>query len=259
MDYFEKYDANPAEELKWNVPEKRMGTVTIAGGNGQNFRTPVKIAEYLGANYPLEHINVVLPDVLQDKLPPAPGLVFLKSTESGSFADSEELTRASEVADYSIFIGDFSKNAVTGRAVASACENSASPLLITRDSVDLVAENNPEKALINDKVVFVASAAQLQKLLHAIYYPRMLTLSQSLVQVAETLHKLTLSYPAGIVTLYSGQILAAKDGVVAAVPLEKSGYSPIMLWSGELAAKIMAMNLYNPNNFIKATLCAIFS
>ncbi len=85
----------------------------------------------------------------------------------------------------------------------------------------------------------------------------MLLLSQSLVQVVEVLHKFTLSYPVSIVTLHNGQILAVKDGAAKAVPMEKSGYSPMMLWSGELAAKIVALNLYNPNDFISATIAAI--
>ena len=104
----------------------------------------------------------------------------------------------------------------------------------------------------------MASLSQLQKLLRAIYYPKMILMSQSLVQVAEILHKFTLSYPIKIVSLHDGQILVAKNGLVKAVPLEKSGYSPILLWSGELAAKIVAINLYNPNDFIGATICAIF-
>ena len=49
-----------------------------------------------------------------------------------------------------------------------------------------------------------------------------------------------------------------KNGIVKAVSMEKSGYSPIMLWSGELAAKIVALNLYNLNDFIDATMAAIF-
>ena len=99
---------------------------------------------------------------------------------------------------------------------------------------------------------------QLQKLLRAIYYPKMLLLSQSLVQVAEVLHKFTLSYPVAIVSLHNEQILLADNGTVKAVPLEKSGYSPIMIWNGELAGKIVGMNLYNPNRFIEASCSAIF-
>jgi hypothetical protein len=111
---------------------------------------------------------------------------------------------------------------------------------------------------MNEKLIIMGSLAQLQKILRAVYYPKMLLLSQSLVQVAEVLHKFTLSYPVKIVTLHSGQILVATNGVVKAVPLEKSGYSPIMIWSGELAAKIVAVNMFSPDRFIDATMTAIF-
>ena len=130
--------------------------------------------------------------------------------------------------------------------------------LITRDSIDLITENKPEKALMNENVIWFISMAQLQKLLRSVYYPKMLLLSQSLVQVAEVLHKFSLSYPAKIITFHSGQILVAENGLVKAVPLEKANYSPITLWSGELAAKIVGMNLYNPNRFLEATINAIF-
>ena len=154
---------------------------------------------------------------------------------------------------------DLSKNAVTGRIVASACENSALPLLITRDAVDIVAENGPEKLLMKENLVIMASVAQLMKLLRSVYYPKMLLMTQSLVQVVEVLHKFTLSYPAVIATLHNGQILVAKDGEVVAVPLEKSGHSALTFWMGEMAAKIAALNLYNPNNFVPATVTAVFA
>ena len=86
----------------------------------------------------------------------------------------------------------------------------------------------------------------------------MLLLSQSLVQVAEVLHKFTLSYPVSIITLHNNQILVAKGGEISAMPIEETGYSPIMIWGGELAAKIAALNLFNPHNFIKATISALF-
>ena len=253
----EKLTENPYADLKWNIPERKQGRINVIGGNVGNFRTEVKVAEYLTANYPLELVNVVLPDVLQDKLPPVPGLVWLKSTDSGSLADAEELTKTIEAGDYNILVGDLSKNNVTAKAVAEACRNASKPLLITRDAVDVVAENATDELLMNENLVFFASVAQLIKLLRAVYYPKMLLMSQSLVQVAEILHKFTLSYPANIITLHSGQILVAQNGKVVAVSLEKSGYTPITIWNGELASKIATLNLYNPHNFIPAAITAI--
>ena len=83
-------------------------------------------------------------------------------------------------------------------------------------------------------------------------------LSQSLVQIAEAFHKFTLSFPVQMVSLHMGQILIAKNGRVVAIPLEKTAYSPLTLWSGELAGKISAMNLYNPERFVEATVAGVF-
>ena len=258
MDYFEKIEQNPAEDLLWNVPEQKKGVVNIVGGNSQNFRISVKMAEWMAEKYPVEIINIVLPDELKTKLPPMDNFVFLKSTESGSFAESDELLNIMNHGDFNLLIGDLSKNTITSKAVTSACEATGNPTLVTRDAVDLVAENGPEKLLMNDNIILFGSMAQMQKLLRAVYYPKMLLLSQSLVQVADVLHKFTLSYPVSLVTLHNGQILIVKNGIVKAVSLEKSGYSPMMIWNGELATKIVALNFYNPNNFIQATIAAIY-
>ena len=257
MEYFEKIENNTYEDLYWNIPERKQGTVNVIGGNGQSFRTEVKVAEYLSSNYPIEMVNTVLPETLKSKLPPVENFKFLPATDSGAFS-GEGLMGVMNGADFNLIVGDLSKNAVIGRAITSVCEKSEQKVLITRDTIDLIAENGPENVLLNEKVIIFGSLAQMQKILRAVYYPKMLLLSQSLVQVVEVLHKFTLSYPVNIVTLHNGQILVAKNGVVKAVPMEKSGYSPIMLWSGELAAKIVALNLYNPNDFIDATMAAIF-
>lgn len=259
MDYFEKLDKNPYEDLKWNIPERKQDSVNIIGGNEGNFRTEVKVSEFLNNEYPIKTLNVVLPDKLKNKLPPLPNFVFLPSTDKGTFADSQELRDMFGVAGFNLVLGDFSKNAITGKAVAGACQRSEKMTLVTRDAVDLLAENETERVLMNENLILFASLPQLQKILRAVYYPKMLLLSQSLVQVTEVLHKFTLSYPVNIVTLHNGQVLVAGSGVVKAMPLEKSGYSPVSIWSGELAAKIVAMNLYNPNRFIDASICAIFA
>lgn len=257
MDYFEKIETKPSEDLTWNIPERKQGTVNIIGGNSQSFKMPVRIAEFLGEKYPIETINVVLPDALQGKLPPLPNFVFLPSTDSGSFS-GEGLEKVVNSVDFNLFIGDFSKNSITTKEVSGALKIAEKMTLLTRDTVDLIAEGNPERLLMNENLIIVASMPQMVKLLHSVYYPKMLTLTQSLMQVAETLHKFTLSYPTSIITLHNGQVLVANAGRVVAVPLEKTNYSPLSFWSGELAAKIVAMNLYNPNNFISSSVASLF-
>lgn len=258
MDYFEKLEDNPYEDLKWNIPEQKQGSVNIIGGNEKNFHTEVKMAEFLAGSYPVKEILVVLPDALKNKLPPLPNFRFLPSIDSGSFDESQELINAFNGAGFNLVLGDFSKNSVTGRAVASAVSASEKMTLITRDAVDLLAENSPEKVLMNENLILLASMAQLQKILRAVYYPKMLLLSQSLMQVAEVLHKFTLSYPVSVITLHNGQILVASSGTVKALSLEKTNYTPMSFWSGEVASKIVAMNLFNPNKIIEASVCGIY-
>ena len=258
MDYFEKLEKNPYEDLKWNVPERKQGAVNVIGGNANHFRTEMMVGEFLSKEYPVEKMNLVLPESLKNKLPPLDNFVFLPATDSGSFAESQELIDAFNAVDFIFLVGDLSKNKVTGKAMAGACRGIEKMTLVTRDAVDALAENEPEKLLMNENLIMMASIPQLIKLLHAVYYPKMLLQSQSLVQVSDVLHKFTLSYPVRIVTLHNEQVLVAENGNVKAVPLGVTGYSPFMFWSGELAAKIVAMNLYNPNSFIKATISSLF-
>ena len=255
MDYFEKIEGNPYEDLKWNVPERKQGIVNVIGGNAQRFRDEVKVAEYLEREFPIGAVRLVLPDTLKGKLPEMPSFMFMPSSESGSFAESQELIDVFATADYNLVLGDLSRNSVTGRAVASACRGAEKMTLITRDSVDLLADNMPERWLMNENIVVMASVAQLAKLLRAVYYPKMLLMSASLVQVVEVLHKFTLSYPIGVVTLHNGQIVVAHSGTVKAVEL--SGYSPLAFWSGEVAARIVGMNLYNPSRLIEAVISSL--
>ena len=176
----------------------------------------------------MRRLKKSLPDVLRGQLPDLSNFLFLSSTESGSFRESEELKKVINSADFNLILGDLSRNSITSKAVTSACKDSEKPVIITRDAIDLISENITESGLMNENLIFFASMPQLIKILRA-------------------------------VTLSNEQILVAKNGEVKAVPILESGFSPIMFWQGEMAAKILAFNLYNPNNFIKATISAIFS
>lgn len=257
MDYFTKIE-QVSTDLTWNLPEQPQGHLNIIGGNAKNFKSVIKTTEFISQNYRIKTLNAVLPDALKKSLPPLPNLVFLSSTDSGSFAKAEELENTLNAADFNLVIGDLSKNSITGEALASACQNSAKPLLITRDAVDLLAEHATEETLMNPGLILMATVPQLAKLLRAIYYPKMILQSQSLVQMSEILHKFSLSYPVSVVTLHNEQILLVRSGKVTALPLEKTNYSPLAFWLGEPAAKITTLNMFNPNNFIDASISALF-
>ena len=258
MEYFEKIEKNPYKDLYWNVPEEqKKGEIAVIGGNVGSFKTPVKTAEYLLKEFSVKTVRVVLPETLKSKLPPLPDAVFLKDVAGGSIADEEGLLKAIDAADFSIVVGDLSKNSVTSGVVGKACLESKKPLILTRDAIDLVAGEKLEQILMRPDLILIGSLAQMQKILKNVYYPKILTLSQPLMQVVEVFHKFTLSYPVKIVTLHEGQIIIAFNGKVVAVPIIKTPYSVLTIWNGDLSARVAIMNLYNSGKFIEATVAAI--
>lgn len=256
-----------AETLAWNFPEQKRGHLAIVGGNASAFATEVKIASYAATKFSfLANIINVFPDSLRKNLPALPNLAFLPANASGSFAKSPELSQLfaapSELlnhqpVDFVLYLGDFSKNSETAIAIAEALKRApAMPALLTRDTVDLLA---PEAASFIDRpnLTLVASLAQLQKLLRALYYPKMLLLTQPLLPTLEVLHKFTLSYPLTILTYHTSDLIVAQNGQIYTFPLAKSEYSPISLWSGELALKIAVFQLFNPSKLPEAALAGI--
>lgn len=278
--YWQKQIQPLFADLIWNLPEQKSGTLTIIGGNSQNFSAPIHLGEFINQHLPFRTTKILLPDVLRSKVPPVPDFIFSPSTTSGSFAKSAMLPDHLAHSDANIFIGDLSKNSATAIALAealtqvlsstSAANNSSSNngqstsnhqqqnrlTILTRDTVDLLA---PEASrwLLFPEIYLVASMAQLQKVFRAAYYPKMIMLSQPLIPIIETLHKFTLTYPVTILTFHQEQIIVAHHGKIITTPIIDTDYSPISLWSGQLAARIAALNLFNPNHQLEATAAAI--
>lgn len=255
--YFAKSVKTDFKDIYWNLPEQKRGVLGVLGGHAGQFRTAVKVAEYAVRTLPVAEVKLALPRVLEGKVPSSPDIAFLTATESGSFADGNEIGDFFGKADANMVVGDLSKNVVTGRVVTEVLESVDRPTVITRDTVDLVTETGADGCLMNPAVTVVGSVAQLSKMLRAIYYPKMLLMSQSLVQVAEVLHKLTLSYPAGIATFHDGQIVVAIDGEVRAVPIAETEWTVLTLWGGELAARMVCYQMFNPGDKLGATVAAV--
>ena len=265
--YWQKQTKPLFDDLIWNIPEQKTGHLTVIGGNSQSFSAVVRIAEFLNGNFPLKAVSTLLPDALRSQLPPLGNFLFAPSTSSGSFAKSGELNHYFAASDFNLLAGDLSKNSATAIALTDAITRTLNPtdtsaleavhpLLITRDAVDLLAPT-AGAILAHPQLFLVASMAQLQKIFRAVYYPKMLLLSQPLIPVVETLHKFTLTYPATILTFHQDHILVAHHGEIVSTRLADTDYSPISLWSGQLAARIAALNLFNPRQPLAATSAAI--
>lgn len=258
LSYLKKQDFPLFADLLWNIPEQKTGRISLIGGNSQNFANIIKMAEFLNSSFPLESVSITLPDTLKKSLPPITDLNFAPSTESGSFKKSQELNQAAESADFTIFAGDLSKNSATAIAIAEAINHASSPILLTRDSIDLVVSDIDSFAE-RDNLYILASLMQLQKIFRALYFPKVLLLSMPLTSVLEVLHKFTLSYPTTIITYHQDQIIVANSGKIITTPIDSTAYAPITLWSGQLACKIAGLNLYNKGTPLEATAAAILA
>ncbi len=127
---------------------------------------------------------------------------------------------------------------------------------MTRDAVDLLAPSS-DQLLTRPNLILFGSLLQIQKVFRAVYYPRMIMLSQPLVPIIETLHKFTLTYPVTLITFHQDQIIVANNGDISTTKIDLTDYSPITLWSGRLAARVTALNLFNPHKTFAASTAAI--
>jgi len=256
--YWQKnQEATSFQDFFWNLPEQKTGTLTIIGGNSQNFASTIKISEYTGAQFPFKTICTVLPDALKNQLPTLPYLFFTPSTESGSFKKSPELTQLATDSNALLLLGDYSKNSATNIAIAEILKNTTAPLAITRDGIDLsLSEANT--FLERPELFIIATLTQLQKLFRAVYYPKVLLLSMPLTAVIEALHKFTLSYPSTILTFHANQIIIASHGKINTIPLSHTHYTPLSLWQGQLASAVISLNFYNKDQALSATTAAVF-
>ncbi len=260
LKYWKKQESPLFKDLEWNFPEQKSGIINIIGGNSMSFSSEVKITEFLLQRYPIENVNLILPDSLRKKLPPLPNIIFTPSSDSGSFKKSIELASALNSKTepcFNLFLGDFSKNSETSVAIIDLLKKTETPTLLARDSIDILS-SDAEEILEKGNLTLVASLIQLQKLFRSVYYPKMILLSSPIIPIIETLHKFTLSYPVSILTLHEGILITASNGKIITTDLKKTEYSPISYQDGRLAAKISAYLLYNQKKPLESINAALF-
>lgn len=259
LSYWQKQTKPLFADMAWNIPEQKSGTISVIGGNSQSFSSVIKMSEFIEQNFPIKQLFTILPESLRNKLPSVEHLNFAPATNSGSFAKSRELNRAFDLGSFTLLAGDLSHNAETAIAITDAIKQSVNPLLITRDGIDLVAPTFGQ-IVEHPSLFLLGSMPQIQKVFRALYYPRMLMLTQPLVPVVETLHKFTLTYSnLTVVTYHQNNIIVASNGQITTTHLVDTKFTPISLWAGQLAAKITALNLYNPGKALEATTAAILA
>lgn len=251
--YWQKQDPDTPlfPDIEWNKPEQKAhaGRLAIIGGNKLGFvaiRDAYEVATTLGAG----QIRAILPDVLKSTVPASvTDALFLPSNPSGGFSREamNEFEAACAWADICLLVGDAGRNSETAMAFEHLL-NSQSRTVLTRDAVDLVM---PAMAKLMERTdtTFVVSFAQLQKMFQSVYYPKILSFSMQLMQLVETLHKFTITYPITIVTFHQNQLLVAHGGSV----ISQEFSQPMAIWRGVTAAKVATYLLWNPQKPLEAT------
>lgn len=237
-------------DIEWSKPEQRAhaGKLAIIGGNKLGFvaiHDAYEVAHSMGAG----QIRAVLPDVLKKIIPTSIGeTVFLPSNQSGGFSREAlpEFHAACAWADLCLLIGDAGRNSETAMAFESLLGGNEQ-LVVTRDAVDLLMPTM-KKVVDRDKTTLVVSFAQLQKIFSSVYYPKILSFSMQLMQLVETLHKFTITYPVTIVTYHNSQLVVAHGGRVVTQEFDE----PMTIWRGITAARASGYLLWNPTKPLEA-------
>ena len=237
-------------DIEWNRPEQRAhaGRLAIIGGNKLGFvaiRDAYEVANELGAG----QIRAILPDVLKKTVPTSINdVLFLPSNPSGGFSREAlpEFHAACAWADLCLLIGEAGRNSETAMAFESLLDGNGH-LVITRDAVDLLMPAM-NRIVEREKSTLVVSFAQLQKIFQAVYYPKILSFSMQLMQLVESLHKFTITYPVTIVTFHQNQLIIAHDGNIITQEFDQ----PMAIWRGITASRAASYLLWNPKQPLEA-------
>lgn len=237
-------------DIVWNKPEQRSqaGRLAVLGGSKLGFvgvRDAYEIANTLGVG----QIRAILPESLKRQVPSSvTDAVFLPSNPSGGFSREAlpEFEAACAWADLCLLIGDAGRNSETAMAFERLAV-SDTQLVVTRDAVDLLM-TSMGSLVDREKTTLVVSFAQLQKMFSSVYYPKILSFSMQLLQLVETLHKFTITYPCTVVTYHHEQLIVAHDGYV----ISQEFLEPMVIWRGITAARAASYLLWNPTKPLEA-------
>ncbi len=243
-------------DIEWGKPEQRTarGRLGIIGGNKLGFAGVAEsysVALETGAG----ECRVLLPDCLRKQIPSSmTDVVFGTSNPSGSLS-KEALPEALALAHWSsclLMVGDAGRNSETAVLYSDILRKYKGPLVITRDANDLV-KNDAEVLVNREHTVLVLSFAQLQKIFQSVYYPKTLTFSMQLMQLVETVHKFTITYPVTIAVLHRDTLVVAHGGHVTTTQWE----TPLAIWRGHTASRAATYWMWTQNQPFEAVTASL--
>ncbi len=250
LDYWHRQSTKKLfNDIDMMAPEQRRfaGKLLIIGGNKGMFFAVASALE-AAKRFGVGEVRALMPDVLKNQVPSTPELYFAEAEASGAFGRLalQEMLRQAEWADAVLLIGDSGKNAETTLVFAEFMDKCQKPVYITRDAVEAVMPSGADWAMREYETGLLLTLPQLQKLLRAMYYPKVVTLSMPTNQLIELLHKFTLSYPVTVATYHNDLIVVAQGGEVVTQAIGETNWTPISLWSGMLLTQAIVARLWNP-------------
>lgn len=243
-------------DIAWNKPEQRAyaGRLGIVGGNKLGFAGVAEAyntAQKTGAG----EVKVLLPEALKKSVPTLiTEALFAPSNISGGLARPaiDEMKMLGRWSSGMLFAGDAGRSSETAILYEDFIRDYDEWLTLTRDAVDLMKASFPD-LLEREKTLFVVSFAQLQKIFHSVYYPKVLTFTMQLAQLADALHKFTVTYPVTIATLHKEHLLLAHDGQI----ISMEWGNPLQIWRGITATKMATYLLWNGSKPLEALATSI--
>lgn len=232
-------------DVEWNRPERRdqAGRLGIIGGNKLGFAA-VADGYQTAREAGVGAVRVLLPDALKKSVPAViTDVLFAPTNQSGGLANEalSEVLALENWADALLLVGDAGRNSQTSIVYETLLEKASIPIVVTRDAIDLV-QNGFAEILDNPRLVFVASLAQVQKMFRAVYYPKIITFSIQLAQLAEVLHKFTITYPVTICVFHADNLILAHGGDV----ITQTWDAPMAIWRGTVGARAASYLVWSP-------------
>ena len=232
----------------WPPEQKRFaGKLLLLGGNKGSFFA-VANAMQVATTRGVGEVRCVMPRSLRGMVPNLPEVFFIEAEASGAFGKTalNDILLQAEWADAVVIAGDLGRNAETSVVMIDFLKHCEKPIYMMRDAIDAVMPDVANWSLREAPMTLLASVPQLQKLLRAMYYPKIITLSMPTNQLVETLHKFTLSFVMTVMTFHNEQIIMAQNGEVVTMSLRDTNFTPINLWDGKAIVNTAILKLWNP-------------
>lgn len=244
------------KDIIWSRPQQKSkaGKLLIIGGNLHGISAPGEAYEIAGKQG-MGTCKVVMPDATRRLLGPKPPLdiEFAGSSPSGSFSAGayDDFKSYISWADATLFAGDFSHSSETAILLEKL---SAIPGLqiYLNDATDYFI-NTPLTLLNRPNTLIILSLAELQKYSAQAKFTKAFTSDMELLQLVETLHEFTKTYPCHICLEHKMQAVVASGGQVMSTRLSIEPKS----WQLKLATSMAVWWLQNPSKPLQAIASAI--